>query len=97
MYRKLSGDARLVDKATPKDFNIGCRRPSPGNGYFEALVGEKTTIFTETIGSITPNSFKDLEGNEYEVDVIICTAGFDTSYRPQFPVIGPDDLALTGR
>lgn len=97
MSRKLGGDPRLVDKIIPKNFNVGCRRPTPGNGYLEALVGEKTTVFTETIGSVTPNGFKDSEGNEYEVDVIICATGFDTSYRPQFPVIGLDNVPLADR
>ncbi|KAJ5774830.1 hypothetical protein N7457_009726 [Penicillium paradoxum] len=97
MSRKLGGDPRLVDKVIPKDFNVGCRRPTPGNGYLEALVGEKTTVFTETIGSVTPNGFKDHNGVEYECDVIICATGFDTSYRPQFPVTGLDNVSLQER
>lgn len=94
MKRKLGGDPRLVDKIIPKTFNVGCRRPTPGNGYLEALVGDKTTVFTETIAGITPTGFKDQEGKEYECDVIICATGFDTSYRPPFPVIGLDETLL---
>lgn len=97
MTTKLKNDPRLVDRIIPKDFNVGCRRPTPGNGYLEALVGEKTITFTETIGCITPNGFKDQEGNEYEVDVIVCATGFDTSYRPQFPVIGLNGTVLQER
>lgn len=97
MHKKLGGDPRLVDKCIPKNFNVGCRRPTPGNGYLEALVGEKTTTFTENIGGITPKGFLDAQGNEYEVDVIICATGFDTSYRPQFPVIGLNGVSLAER
>ena len=97
MTKKLGGDPRLVDRIIPKDFNVGCRRPTPGNGYLEALVGEKTTTFTETIGAITPNGFKDAAGNEYEVDVIICATGFDTTYKPQFPVVGLNGTVLQER
>ncbi|RTE75112.1 hypothetical protein BHE90_010446 [Fusarium euwallaceae] len=97
MTTKLNNDARLVDKIVPKNFNVGCRRPTPGNGYLEALVGDKTTTFTETIHSITPNGFKDQAGNEYECDVIITATGFDTSYRPRFPVIGLDGVVLADR
>ncbi|KAK7409356.1 hypothetical protein QQX98_008481 [Neonectria punicea] len=57
----------------------------------------KTTTFTETIHSITPNGFKDQAGNEYECDVIIAATGFDTSYRPRFPVIGLDGVVLAER
>jgi cation diffusion facilitator CzcD-associated flavoprotein CzcO len=97
MHRKLNGDSRLVDKIIPKDFNVGCRRPTPGNGYLEALVGEKTTTFTETISCITPTGFKDHAGQEYECDVIICATGFDTSFRPRFPVVGLNGVSLAKR
>ncbi|KAL3954162.1 hypothetical protein ACCO45_012118 [Purpureocillium lilacinum] len=97
MHSKLGGDKRLVDKIIPKNFNVGCRRPTPGNGYLESLIGDKTTCFTETIHSITPAGFKDQQGNEYEVDVIICATGFDTSFRPQFPIIGLDGINLADR
>ncbi|VUC32182.1 unnamed protein product [Clonostachys rosea] len=97
MTTKPGNDPRLVEKIVPKNFNVGCRRPTPGNGYLEALAGEKTTTFTETIHSITPNGFRDQAGNEYEVDVIICATGFDTSYRPRFPVIGLNGTVLTDR
>lgn len=94
MKRKLGGDPLLVDKIIPKNFNVGCRRPTPGNGYLEALAAEKTTVFTETVKSITETGFTDHEGNHYDCDVIICATGFDTSYRPRFPVTGLDGAVL---
>ncbi|KAK7433305.1 hypothetical protein QQZ08_000244 [Neonectria magnoliae] len=94
---ELKNDARLVDKIVPNNFNVSCRRPTRGNGYLEALIGEKTTIFTETIHFITPNGFKDQAGNEYECDVIIVATGFDTLYCPRFPVIGLDGAVLAER
>ena len=80
MTRKLNGDPTLADKIIPKDFNVGCRRPTPGNGFLEALVAKNTTCFTGPINRITPTGFVDHEGNEHEVDVIICATGFDTSW-----------------
>ncbi|UNI17027.1 hypothetical protein JDV02_003406 [Purpureocillium takamizusanense] len=97
MRSKLRGDKRLLDKIIPQNFNAGCRRPIPDNGYLDALVGAKTTCFTENIHSITPAGFKDQRGNEYEVDVIICATGFDTSFRPTFPVLGLDQVDLAER
>lgn len=97
MTTKLKNNPHLVDRIVPKTFNVGCRRPTPGNGYLEALVADKTTVFTENIGSITPHGFTDQAGNEYECDVIICATGFDTSYRPRFPVIGLGNVALADR
>ncbi|KAL9086276.1 MAG: hypothetical protein Q9165_007191 [Trypethelium subeluteriae] len=87
MATKLKGDPRLCDKIIPKNFNPGCRRPTPAPGYLEALVAENSTVFTDPIGRITPTGFTDHEGKEHEVDVIICATGFDTSWLPRFPFI----------
>ncbi|CAG5159383.1 uncharacterized protein ALTATR162_LOCUS5556 [Alternaria atra] len=87
MRNKLNDDPRLVEKMIPKNFNPGCRRPTPAPGYLEALVAPNTTIFTDPIGSITADGFTDHEGNHHPVDVIICATGFDTSWLPRFPFI----------
>lgn len=75
MEGHLQGDPRLVDKIIPKNFNPGCRRPTPAPGYLEALVAPNATIFTDAIGHITEKGFVDHEGNEHESDVIICATG----------------------
>ncbi|KAI4672019.1 hypothetical protein J4E85_000214 [Alternaria conjuncta] len=85
MRNKLNHDSRLIDKMIPKNFNPGCRRPTPAPGYLEALVAPNATVFTDPIGSITTTGFTDKEGNHHEVDVIICATGFDTSWLPRFP------------
>jgi hypothetical protein len=90
MRVKLNDHGRLVEKMIPKNFNPGCRRPTPAPGYLEALIANNTTIFTDPIGSITTNGFIDHEGKSYEVDVIICATGFDTSWLPRFPFIAHD-------
>ncbi|PVH71630.1 steroid monooxygenase [Cadophora sp. DSE1049] len=86
MSRKLSRK-ELIDQIIPKNFNVGCRRPTPGNGFLEALTHEKTTVFTGEIPEITSAGFLDKNGLEHKVNVIICATGFDTSFRPQFPII----------
>ncbi|KAK2813963.1 hypothetical protein FQN50_000364 [Emmonsiellopsis sp. PD_5] len=97
MRTKLGNNESLKDKIIPKNFNVGCRRPTPGNGYLEALVGEKTTCYTDTIGGITPKGFLTSDGTEVEVDVIICATGFDTTFRPRFPIIGLDKADIATR
>lgn len=89
MSRKLQNDARLKDKIIPKNFNPGCRRPTPAPGYLEALVAPNATIFTDEIGAITETGFTDHTGAHHDVDVIICATGFDTSWTPRFPFINP--------
>ncbi|GAB7341480.1 hypothetical protein MBLNU457_7713t1 [Dothideomycetes sp. NU457] len=87
MRRKLKEDPRLCDKIIPKDFNPGCRRPTPAPGYLEALIADNTTVFTENMTKVTPTGFIDAEGTHHEVDVLICATGFDTTWRPRFPLI----------
>ncbi|KAK0845165.1 hypothetical protein LTR03_007663 [Friedmanniomyces endolithicus] len=94
MARHLKNDPSLVDKIIPKTFNPGCRRPTPAPGYLDALVAPNATIFTDAIGSITEKGFTDHEGNEHECDAIICATGFDTSWRPRFPLVNGQGVDL---
>lgn len=86
MKTKLKEKPELLEKVMPTDFFVGCRRPTPGNGYLEALAGEKVTAYTSQLQTITEKGFIDPNGQEHEVDVIICATGFDTSYKPRLPI-----------
>lgn len=94
MRRKLKDDERLCNAIIPKNFNPGCRRPTPAPGYLEALTAENATIYTDSIGKITEKGFLDHEGNEHEVDVIITATGFNTTWIPRFPMINGDGVDL---
>lgn len=87
MQLKLEKKPELMDKLIPSNFGVGCRRPTPGNGFLEALTLEKTNVLTEEIQAVTESGFIDASGKEHEVDVVICATGFDTSFRPAFPII----------
>lgn len=90
MTRKLKSRPEILDFMIPDDFNVGCRRPTPDHGYLQALAGEKTTVLPGSISAITPAGVVDAAGIEHPVDVIICATGFDTSFRPRFPIVGLD-------
>lgn len=86
--KTLLGDhPDLLENIMPTDFFVGCRRPTPGNGYLEALAGEKVTCFPSQLQRITEKGIIDPDGNEQEVDVIICATGFDTTYKPRYPFL----------
>lgn len=76
MSRKLSSRPDLISAIIPKNFNPGCRRPTPAAGYLEALSAPNTAIYTDQLQKITPNGFIDHAGIEHQVDVIICATGF---------------------
>jgi len=87
MKTHLKDRPELLEKIMPTDFYVGCRRPTPGNGYLQSLTGDKTVPYTSQLKQITARGFIDPDGNEQEVDVIICATGFDTSYKPRFPLV----------
>lgn len=86
MRRKLADREDIIEHLLPKDFGIGCRRPTPGNGFLEALVNPKTTTLKEEVKEITATGFVSADGTHHNCDIVICATGFDTSFRPQFPI-----------
>ncbi|OGM39642.1 hypothetical protein ABOM_011452 [Aspergillus bombycis] len=87
MREKLGDRSDIADKIIPTDFGVGCRRPTPGNGFLESLTRENVHVFTQMMKKITPEGFIDHEGKEHKVDIIICATGFDTSFIPRFPIV----------
>ncbi|KAG0652128.1 sterigmatocystin biosynthesis monooxygenase stcW [Hyphodiscus hymeniophilus] len=87
MKDRLNGREDLIQKIIPTTFGVGCRRPTPGNGFLEALTLPNVTTFTQEMQRITPRGFIDHEGKEHEVDIIICATGFDTTWVPRFPIV----------
>lgn len=87
-------DHPLTDKLIPS-WALGCRRLTPGVGYLEALKDPKTRTIYGAVAEITPTGVRTTDGTDASADVIICASGFDTSFRPAYPVIGlkEQDLA----
>ena len=61
---------------------------TPGHGYLEALVADNVTVTGDRIEAFTTTGLRTENGHEYSFDVIVCATGFDTSFRPSFPVRG---------
>ncbi|PPR07982.1 hypothetical protein CVT24_002694 [Panaeolus cyanescens] len=69
-------------------WGYGCRRFTPGVGYLEALASEKVQVVKGGVVAATEDGCVCDDGKEYPVDIIICATGFDTSFKPRFPIIG---------
>ncbi|KFG84108.1 putative steroid monooxygenase [Metarhizium anisopliae] len=93
MKEKLGKDSPLLKHILPT-FAIGCRRPTPGNGYLEALTKENVRVVTDAISEIVPEGIKTSTGDILKVDMLICATGFDMSFCPRYPVIGQDGISL---
>ncbi|KAL3477268.1 hypothetical protein BJX99DRAFT_246243 [Aspergillus californicus] len=79
---------KLEDVLIPQ-WSVGCRRITPGVGYLEALGHEKTQVVYGNIDSVSQKGCVCDDGQEYPIDVLICATGFDTTFRPRLPIIGP--------
>lgn len=88
MQEKLR-DAQLERVLIPQ-WSVGCRRITPGVGYLESLTADNVKVVYGNIDKVTEKGCVCDDGNEYPVDVLICATGFDTSFRPRFPIVGPE-------
>ncbi|KIW96289.1 uncharacterized protein Z519_03358 [Cladophialophora bantiana CBS 173.52] len=89
-------DPELREKLIP-DFEVGCRRVTPGEGYLEALQEDNVEVVTTKIREINPEGLVTVDGKVHAVDVVIAATGYDTSYIPPFPLIGRHGVDLRER
>ncbi|KAH8798518.1 steroid monooxygenase-like protein [Xylogone sp. PMI_703] len=74
MTEQLAPKPELIARLVP-DFAVGCRRPTPGNGYLTALCSKKCEVIWGEIDSFTPDGLRSASGVETAVDTIICRNG----------------------
>ncbi|KAF7187781.1 FAD-binding monooxygenase moxY [Pseudocercospora fuligena] len=85
MKEKL-GDENLISKLIP-EWSVGCRRLTPGVNYLETLTKPNVTTVYGEIEKITERGCVCDDGKEYPIDILICATGFDTTFKPRFPLI----------
>ncbi|PGG97445.1 hypothetical protein AJ79_09206 [Helicocarpus griseus UAMH5409] len=97
MRERLSKmDPELREKLIP-DFDVGCRRVTPGDGYLEALQEDNVEVVRTRIQEINQEGVITADGKVYPVDVIIAATGYDTSYVPSFSLVGRNGVDLGKR
>jgi cation diffusion facilitator CzcD-associated flavoprotein CzcO len=97
MRERLSKNPHLIEKLIP-DYEIGCRRLSPGDGYLEAMQANNARFCFDRIFCITPQGIRTVSESgtesEEEFDLIVCATGFNTSFIPAWTLIGRDGRRL---
>lgn len=83
----------LEAKLIPQ-WSVGCRRITPGVNYLESLSKPNVSVVYGEILKVTERGPVCDDNNEYPVDVLICATGFDTSFKPRFPLIGAEGIDL---
>lgn len=87
MTAMLRGDEKLCAQLIP-DFPLGCRRMTPAPGYLESFHDPKVHLRSTPIKRVTKLGIEFEDGEILDVDAIICATGFDSSFRPAFPLVG---------
>jgi len=93
MEEKLKKKPWIAEHLIP-DFPVACRRLTPGPGYLESLMEDNVDFVPTEVKRVTESGIELVDGTHREFDIIICATGFDTSFKPQFEVIGRDGLPL---
>jgi cation diffusion facilitator CzcD-associated flavoprotein CzcO len=86
-------DDRLYYGFVPS-FGLGCRRITPGNAFMKAIQQPNVDVHFAAAKGLTTDSIIDSTSAFTPIDTIICASGFDTSYRPRFPIIGRGGVNL---
>ena len=86
-------DDRLYYGFLPS-FGPGCRRITPADLYKKAIQKANVSVHFAEAARLTTNSLIDANGDETQIDTLICASRFDNSYRPRFPVIGREGIDL---
>ncbi|KAG7412596.1 FAD-binding monooxygenase aflW [Fusarium oxysporum f. sp. rapae] len=92
MRERLGNDKELCEKLIP-DYEYGCRRPTPGDGYLEALRQENTRVTFDPIVQITESGIQTTQDHT-DFDIIVCATGFDASFRRSWTVQGRNGYQL---
>jgi cation diffusion facilitator CzcD-associated flavoprotein CzcO len=93
MLKRLGGNKELSEKLIP-EWGVGCRRPTPGDGYLEALTAENVEVTISDIARITKIGVQTVDNKHHNLDAIICATGFDVSFRPAWKLIGRNGADL---
>lgn len=91
--QKLIKDKKLLATLTPQ-FEIGCRRFTPGDHYLHALQQPNVKVKTSPIVRLVERGIVTQDDDLNEVDVVICATGFDTTYKSRFPITGRKEYTL---
>ncbi|KAJ5781044.1 hypothetical protein N7457_006204 [Penicillium paradoxum] len=97
MREKLAGMEPKLRESLIPDFDVGCRRVTPGEGYLEALQADNVQVVRDSIQSISKEGVVTSDGTTHSLDVIVAATGYDTTYVPPFPLIGRNGVNLRER
>ncbi|CAF3537993.1 unnamed protein product [Rotaria sordida] len=86
-------DKELRKELTPS-FDVGCKRILISNDWYPTLQKPNVLLVTSRIREVTSNSIITQDGNEYPVDIIVWSTGFQVHKIP-FEIFGSNSFSLS--
>jgi len=80
-------DPATQEKLTPK-FDYGCKRPGFSNKYYATFNRENVELVTTPIARITEKGIVTTDGQEREIDTLICATGYHSFKKGAMPTFG---------
>jgi cation diffusion facilitator CzcD-associated flavoprotein CzcO len=81
-------DPKLREQLTPK-YIMGCKRILLSNDFYRAMSQPQTKLVTAGIERITPRGIRTQDGEEHELDAVICATGFQVAEASApFTIVG---------
>ena len=90
--KSIIHDKKLQERLIPP-FEVGCRRINPGEGFLTALQKPNVEPVFDRVEEIVPEGII-AGGQLYPADILVAATGFNTTFRPRFPIIGRNNANL---
>jgi cation diffusion facilitator CzcD-associated flavoprotein CzcO len=93
-------DAELADRPDLRDavtpsYPFPGKRPIFNQTFYRALKADNVTLVPKAVAEVTPKGVVDVDGEEYQVDVLVMATGFQpTNYLATLEVTGRDGRTL---
>ncbi len=92
--KKYIKDKTLQTKLIP-NYTIGCKRILLSNDYYPALARTNVNVITNEIETFNEKGLQTINGNQFDVDLIVYATGFDASEnQAPFEIRGLDNQNL---
>jgi len=91
---QTNGDEDLMSQLVP-DYAPFSRRPVVDNGWYRALTSDNVELVTDGIARLTPTGVETVDGQVFDVDMIVTATGFDIiKYLWPADYVGRDGLSV---
>lgn len=83
----------LADLVTPS-YPFGGKRPILTDDFYPSLLRDNVELVPHAVDSVTPDGLIDMSGTHHEIDVLVMSTGFKSSFASTFDVTGDTGIDL---